>query len=114
LAAAGRFTPRLILPGIGPLPPPTMPGIEGVESFQGQSCHTARWPHEPVSFEGKRVAVIGTGATGVQTIQEVAKTAGRLTVFQRTPNWCAPLHNSKIDAEEMARIRTGYREMFKR
>ena len=82
--------------------------IEGVESFQGQSCHTARWPHEPVSFEGKRVAVIGTGATGVQTIQEVAKTAGRLTVFQRTPNWCAPLHNSKIDAEEMARIRTGY------
>ena len=66
------------------------------------------------SFEGKRVAVIGTGATGVQTIQEVAKTAGHLTVFQRTPNWCAPLHNSKIDAEEMAQIRAGYPEMFKR
>ena len=91
-----------------------MPRIEGVETFQGQSFHTARWPHEPVSFEGKRVAVIGTGATGVQTIQEVAKTAGHLTVFQRTPNWCAPLHNGKIDAEEMAQIRAGYPEMFKR
>ena len=91
-----------------------MPRIEGVETFQGQSCHTARWPHEPVSFEGKRVAVIGTGATGVQTIQEVAKTAGHLTVFQRTPNWCAPLHNSRIDAHEMATIRAGYPEMFRR
>ena len=55
-----------------------------------------------VRFEGKRVAVIGTGATGVQTITEVAKTAGQLTVFQRTPKWCAPLHNGKIGKEEMA------------
>ena len=91
-----------------------MPRIEGIETFQGQSCHTARWPHEPVSFEGKRVAVIGTGATGVQTIQEVAKTAAHLTVFQRTPNWCAPLHNSQIDAAEMAEIRSRYPDIFKR
>ena len=53
-----------------------------------------------MSFEGKRVAVIGTGATGVQTIQN-RQDVGQLTVFQRTPNWCAPLHNAKIDAEEM-------------
>jgi cation diffusion facilitator CzcD-associated flavoprotein CzcO len=59
--------------------------------FQGQSCHTHYWPKEPVRFAGKRVAVIGTGATGVQTITEVAKTVGNLTVFQRTPQWCAPL-----------------------
>ena len=91
-----------------------MPIIPGVEDFQGQSFHTARWPHDPVSFVGKRVAVIGTGATGVQTIQEVAKTAGSLTVFQRTPNWCAPLLNSKIGAAEMQRIRAGYPEMFQR
>ena len=83
-------------------------------TFAGEAYHTARWPHEPVSFAGKRVAVIGTGATGVQTIQEVAKTAGHLTVFQRTPNWCAPLHNSKIDAETMATIKRNYPEMFKR
>ena len=91
-----------------------MPKIDGIESFKGQSCHTARWPHEPVSFEGKRVAVIGTGATGVQTIQEVAKTAGHLTVFQRTPNWCAPLHNAQISKDEMAEIRGRYPEIFER
>ncbi|HYZ24794.1 MAG TPA: NAD(P)/FAD-dependent oxidoreductase [Rhodopila sp.] len=109
-----RYRTRFLITAIGPLSAPTMPRIEGVESFDGQSFHTARWPHEPVSFEGKRVAVIGTGATGVQTIQEVAKTAGTLTVFQRTPNWCAPLHNSRISKEEMAKIRAGYAEMFRR
>jgi len=114
LADGSRHRARFLITAIGPLSAPTMPRIEGVESFKGQSCHTARWPHEPVSFEGKRVAVIGTGATGVQTIQEVAKTAGHLTVFQRTPNWCAPLHNGKIDAAEMARIRARYPEIFRR
>jgi cation diffusion facilitator CzcD-associated flavoprotein CzcO len=89
-----------------------MPNIPGVDTFKGESCHTARWPHEPVSFEGKRVAVIGTGATGVQTIQEVAKTAKQLTVFQRTPNWCAPLLNRKITPDEMVQIRENYPAMF--
>ncbi len=109
-----RFCARFLITAIGPLSAPTMPRIEGLDSFTGQSFHTARWPHEEVRFAGKRVAVIGTGATGVQTIQEVAKTAGHLTVFQRTPNWCAPLHNSRIDAEEMARLKAGYPEMFQR
>ena len=107
-------TARFLITAIGPLSAFTMPRIEGVESFKGQSCHTARWPHEPVSFEGKRIAVIGTGATGVQTIQEVAKTAKSLTVFQRTPNWCAPLHNRKIDKAEMAEIRANYPDIFRR
>jgi cation diffusion facilitator CzcD-associated flavoprotein CzcO len=114
LADGSVHTTRFLITAIGPLSAPTMPRIEGVDTFAGESCHTARWPHEPVSFEGKRVAVIGTGATGVQTIQEVAKTVGHLTVFQRTPNWCAPLHNSKIDAEAMAQIKAGYPEMFRR
>jgi cation diffusion facilitator CzcD-associated flavoprotein CzcO len=96
LEDGGRFRSRFLITAIGPLSAPTMPRIEGVDAFDGKSFHTARWPHEPVSFEGQRVAVIGTGATGVQTIQEVAKTAGHLTVFQRTPNWCAPLHNGKM------------------
>lgn len=109
-----RFRTRFLITAIGVLSAPVMPRIEGVDTFAGQSYHTARWPHEPVSFEGKRVAVIGTGATGVQTIQEVAKTAGHLTVFQRTPNWCTPLHNRKIDAAEMAQLKAGYPEMFKR
>jgi cation diffusion facilitator CzcD-associated flavoprotein CzcO len=114
LEDGSRHTARFLITAIGPLSAPTLPRIEGVETFRGESCHTARWPHEPVSFAGKRVAVIGTGATGVQTIQEVAKTAGHLTVFQRTPNWCAPLHNSRIDADEMAAIRADYPEMFRR
>jgi cation diffusion facilitator CzcD-associated flavoprotein CzcO len=109
-----RFRARFLITAVGVLSAPVMPRIEGVETFAGQSFHTARWPHEPVSFAGKRVAVIGTGATGVQTIQEVAKTAGHLTVFQRTPNWCTPLHNRKISPEEMAELKAGYPEMFKR
>jgi len=103
-----RYHTRLLITAIGVLSAPTMPRIAGVETFQGQSCHTHCWPKEPVRFAGKRVAVIGTGATGVQTITEVAKTAGHLTVFQRTPQWCAPLHNAKIGKEEMHRIRANY------
>jgi cation diffusion facilitator CzcD-associated flavoprotein CzcO len=109
-----RYRARFLITAIGPLSAPTLPRIEGVETFQGEAFHTARWPHQPVSFVAKRVAVVGTGATGVQTIQEVAKTAGHLTVFQRTPNWCAPLHNSKIDEETQRRIKAGYPEMFAR
>ncbi len=86
----------------------------GYSFSQGQSFHTARWPREPVDFAGKRVAVVGTGATGVQTIQTIAGDVEHLTVFQRTPNWCAPLHNGKIDAETQAKIRAGYPEMFAR
>jgi len=91
-----------------------MPRFEGIEDFRGEYFHTGLWPKQPVSFEGKRVAVIGTGATGVQTIQEVAKTVGHLTVFQRRPNWCTPLQNRPIESHEMAEIRASYPELFKR
>ncbi len=109
-----RYTARFLITAIGVLSAPTMPRIAGVDTFQGQSCHTHYWPKEPVKFDGKRVAVIGTGATGVQTITEVAKTVGHLTVFQRTPQWSAPLHNAKISEEEMRRIRANYAEIFAR
>ena len=108
------YRARYLITAIGPLSAPTLPRIEGRDDFKGEAYHTAQWPHEPVSFAGKRVAVIGTGATGVQTIAEVAKTAGHLTVFQRRPNWCKPLHNSPIDAATQAKIKAGYDEMFKR
>ena len=106
------LTTRFLITAVGPLSTPTKPAFDGVESFGGASFHTANWPHEPVSFEGKRVAVIGTGATGVQVIQEVAKTAGSLTVFQRNPNWCAPLHNSPISDAEQPAIHARYDEVF--
>ena len=109
-----RYTTRLLITAMGVLSAATMPTIPGVETFRGQSCHTHYWPKEPVDFRGKRVAVIGTGATGIQTITEVAKTAGHLTVFQRTAQWSAPLHNAKIGKEEMNRIRANYSEIFAR
>ncbi len=108
------YSARFLITAVGPLSAPTMPRIAGVETFKGESYHTGLWPHHPVSFEGKRVAVIGTGATGVQTIQEVAKTVGHLTVFQRTPNWCKPLKNGKISDEEQKRIKASYDEIFNR
>ncbi len=113
LEDGSTHTARFLITAIGPLSAFTMPRIEVSTASRGKAATTARWPHEPVSFEGKRVAVIGTGATGVQTIQEVAKTAKSLTVFQRTPNWCAPLHNRKIEPDEMARIRADYPEIFR-
>lgn len=114
LEDGSRHSSRFLVTAIGPLSTPTMPRIEGVDTYKGEAHHTARWPHEPVSFEGKRVGIIGTGATAVQTIQEVAKTVGHLTIFQRTPNWCAPLHNGKIDAATMRDIKSRYDEIFAR
>ncbi|HEX2646260.1 MAG TPA: NAD(P)/FAD-dependent oxidoreductase, partial [Candidatus Dormibacteraeota bacterium] len=109
-----RYATRFLVTAVGVLSAPTMPRIPGVETFRGQSCHTHYWPKQPVEFEGKRVAVIGTGASAVQAITEIAKTVGRLTVFQRTPQWCAPLHNAQIGEEEMRRIRANYPEIFAR
>ena len=109
-----RARSRFLITAIGPLSAPTLPAIPGVADFQGEAYHTGMWPKELVLFQGKRVAVIGTGATGVQTITEVAKTAGHLTVFQRTPNWCAPLRNSPIDPDRQKRIKASYPEIFAR
>jgi cation diffusion facilitator CzcD-associated flavoprotein CzcO len=103
---------RFLITAVGPLSAATMPRIPGIDSFQGRSFHTYRWPHEPVDFAGKRVAVIGVGATGVQVIQTIAPLVGQLTVFQRTPNWCTPLHNRPITEEEQTRIKAGYPAMF--
>jgi cation diffusion facilitator CzcD-associated flavoprotein CzcO len=107
-----RYECAYFLSAIGMLSAPTMPTIEGVERFQGQSFHTYYWPKEKVDLAGKRVAVVGTGATGVQVIGAIAEQVGQLTVYQRRPNWCAPLHNAPIDKKEMARIRATYPEIF--
>jgi cation diffusion facilitator CzcD-associated flavoprotein CzcO len=109
-----RYTSRFLITAIGVLSAPTMPTIPGIESFTGQSCHTHYWPKQPIDFTGKRVGIIGTGATAIQTIQTIAKSVGELTVFQRTPNWAAPLHNAKIPADEMRDIRAHYSEIFAR
>jgi len=114
LESGERATGRFLITAVGPLSAPTMPRIDGVGTFEGEAFHTGLWPKETVSFAGKRVAVIGTGATGVQTIQEVAKTAGTLTVFQRRPNWCAPLHNAPITPDQQPALKARYPEIFQR
>jgi len=101
-----------LLTAVGMLSAPTLPRIEGRESFSGQAFHTYDWPEEKTDFTGERVGVIGTGATGVQLIPVIAQQAKELYVFQRRPNWCAPLHNSPISPEEMARIKARYDEIF--
>ena len=103
-----ELTCHFLVTAIGMLSAPTMPRLEGVEDFQGQSFHTYYWPQEPVDLSGKKVAVIGTGATGVQVIAEIADKVDELTVFQRRPNWCAPLKNGEISEEEMAKIKASY------
>jgi cation diffusion facilitator CzcD-associated flavoprotein CzcO len=106
-------TARFLITAIGALSVPVVPAIDGAGSFGGPAFHTADWPREPVDLSG-RVAVIGTGATGIQLIQEVAKVAGRLIVFQRTPNWAAPLGNSPIGTREQREIKASYDEIFAR
>jgi cation diffusion facilitator CzcD-associated flavoprotein CzcO len=68
---------------------PKAPDIEGAERFQRESYYTSRWPHHPVDFSGKRVAVIGTGSSGIQSIPIIARQATALTIFQRTPNFAS-------------------------
>ncbi|MCC0042713.1 MAG: NAD(P)/FAD-dependent oxidoreductase [Rhodobiaceae bacterium] len=112
LADGRRLTTRFVITAVGILSIPTYPDIEGMESFQGLSFHPFDWPHDPPDLTGKRVAVIGTGATSIQLIPEVAKVASHLTVFQRRPNWAAPLNNSAVSDEEMDEIRQRYDEIF--
>ncbi len=104
----------LLITGLGVLSAPTLPNIPGRDDFAGPKFHTARWPHEPVDFTSKRVGIIGTGATAIQAIPEIAKTAGHLTVFQRAPNWAAPLHNAAITPEEQKDIKARYKEIYAR
>ena len=103
---------RFLVTGVGLLSTPTMPKFTGIEDFTGPWCHTGLWPKEGIDYKNKRVAVIGTGASGVQAIQDISKAAKTLTVFQRRPNWGTPLHNGPISKEEMDEIRAGYPELF--
>ena len=103
---------RVLILALGLLSQPTMPRVEGVEDFQGRSWHTYNWPHEQGDLRDQRVGVVGTGATAIQGIGEIADKVGELTVFQRRPNWVAPLNNSEISPAQMDEIRARYDEIF--
>ena len=107
-----EITAHFVVTALGVLSMPTVPKIDGMDSFRGPSFHPYHWPHESFDLTGKRVGVVGTGATAIQFIPEIAKVAAELKVFQRRPNWAAPLNNGPISEAEMADIRKRYDEIF--
>ena len=97
-AADGRrFTARVVVSAVGALHVPAMPDLPGLERFAGDAFHSARWRHD-VDLAGRRVAVIGTGASAVQFIPEIAPHVERLTVYQRTPPWVLPRRDRPVPA----------------
>ena len=103
---------RFLIAALGALSAANVPDISGLENFTGDWYHTAEWPQEGVDFTGKRVGVIGTGATGIQVATELAEQADHLTVFQRTPNYALPLGNHELDAEFRQWYKENYEEIW--
>jgi cyclohexanone monooxygenase len=107
---------RWLITATGCLSTPRAPAIPGVESFAGATYHTGAWPHEGVDFTGQRVAVIGTGSSGIQSIPQIAASADHVTVFQRTPNFSIPARNTPLrdkDIEAFEQMYPAYLAMVK-
>lgn len=99
---------RYLVSTTGVLSVPQYPDVPGREDFEGEAYHTARWPKDPVDFKGKRVAIIGTGSSGVQIAPMIADEVESLTMYQRTPTWCTPLNNHPISDEEQAYLKANF------
>ena len=106
--AGETFRSGFCIMATGCLSTPKLPEVEGIDAFEGQCVHTGDWPHDGVDFTGKRVALIGTGASGVQCVPVIAETAGQLTVFQRTANFSVPAWNRPLTDEEEADWKSRY------
>ncbi|KAH7009640.1 cyclohexanone monooxygenase [Ilyonectria destructans] len=101
-------TCRYFLPATGPLSVAKDPPFAGLKSYTGEWYQASKWPKHKVDFHGKRIAIVGTGATGVQIIPKLAPVAKELTVFQRTPNYVLPGRNYVIDEHQAAEIKQNY------
>ena len=110
LSNGDELSSRYVVMATGCLSTANLPDFEGLSDFQGDWYHTGRWPHEGVNFSGKRVAVIGTGSSGIQSIPLIAEQADQLTVFQRSPNFSVPAHNAPLDPDHVASIKARYPE----
>ena len=97
-------TSRFVVMATGCLSMPKQAEVDGLERFAGEVYFTSCWPHDPVDFTGKRVAVIGTGSSGVQAIPVIAQEAQQLVVFQRTPNFSIPARNGPLSPEKLAQL----------
>jgi cyclohexanone monooxygenase len=108
------FVTHFCIMATGCLSAARLPEIPGIETFKGATYHTGQWPHEPVDFAGKRVAVIGTGSSAIQAIPEIAKQCRSLTVFQRTPNFSVPARNHPLREETVRNWKENYPALRKR
>ncbi len=104
---------RYLIPAVGSLSTTNIPPFKGLDKFKGKWYHTSRFPHTGVDFTNQRVGVIGTGATAVQAIPEIAQQAKQLTVFQRTANYCVPARNGKVNAEVTKARKANYDNIVK-
>ena len=107
-------TARYLIAAVGSLSTTNMPQFKGFEKFKGKWYHTSKFPHSGVDFTGKRVGIVGTGATAVQAIPEIAQQAKQLVVFQRTANYCVPARNGKVDPEVVKARKADYDGVVKR
>ena len=107
-------TARYLIAAVGSLSETNLPQFKGLKKFKGKWCHTSRFPNGGINFTAKRVAVVGTGATAVQAIPEIAQQAKQLTVFQRTANYCVPARNGKVDPELINARKADYEGVVKR
>jgi len=109
-----RLHTRYLLPCLGFASRPYLPDLPGLSQFEGICHHTAHWPQEGLELSGLRVGVIGTGASGVQMVQEASKVAAHLTVFQRTPIIALPMQQQRLDVAEQRAMKARYPELFRR
>jgi cation diffusion facilitator CzcD-associated flavoprotein CzcO len=105
---------RYLITAVGCLSTTNMPSFPGLEDFAGDWYHTGAWPHHAVDFTGKRVAVIGTGCTGIQVVPEIAEQASKVFVFQRTPNYAIPTWNGPLDSEATQEVKHDYEAIWQR
>ena len=107
-----HVTAQYVVTAIGCISTGQIPQIPGLDSFEGEWHHTGAWPHEGVEFEGKRVAVIGTGSSGIQSIPVIARESEHLTVFQRTPQYTIPAQHGTVDQAFLKEVKANYREIL--
>lgn len=106
-----KYQCSFLIAATGVLSVPLVPTFKGLDSYKGELIHTGRWPHDKVDFKGKRVAVIGTGSTGIQTIPEVSKEADQVIVFHRDANYSVPARNALLEESFKDNIKKNYRDI---
>jgi len=110
-SSGAAYRARFLIATTGVLSVPYIPDVPGQQDYRGEQYHTGQWPAAPVEFAGKRVAVVGTGSSGVQIVPVIAHEVASLTVYQRSPNWCTPLNNSPITPAEQVQLREGFESL---